>query len=176
MEGNTIRHNYCHPCTSPRRPRYVPCASEGRPTKSVLVGEVPWLFNDDFCTFSQFHLAFNVDLRFKGGSFLNRVARTTCPDRFCGGAGLAPEGSVSVTVPGHNRGSGLQHHHVPAVFLKPALPTGSGKDKCALILVGDYAGQIHPITKYRRKKGEVELDGSWFSCKDICPAYPFAPN
>lgn len=116
-----------------------------------------------------------MDLCFKGGSFINRVARTTCPDRFCGGAGPAPEGSVSVTVPGHNRGSGLQHHNIPAGFLKPALPTGSGSGKYALILVGDHAGEIHPIMKYRRKK-EVQLDGFWYSCADICPAYLFTPN
>lgn len=137
-----------------------------------LLGEISWLFNDAFCQFTHFHLAFNVDLCYKNGSFLNRVARTTCPDRFRG----APEGHISVTVPGHNRGSGIGHHHIPAKFLKPALPTGSGKDKFALILVGDSAGQIHPITTYRKKKREVQLGGSWFACKDICPAYPFDFN
>ena len=116
-----------------------------------------------------------MDLRFKGGLCINRVARTTCPDRFCGSAGPAPEGSVSVTAPGHNRGSGSERHNIPAKFLKPALPTGSGSGKYALILVGGRAGEIRPIMKYRRKK-EVQLDGSWFSCGDICPAYPFTPN
>ncbi|KAG9308195.1 hypothetical protein JVU11DRAFT_12290 [Chiua virens] len=143
------------------------------PVTAQLHSQIPWLFNDEFCKeFSSFHLAFNVDLHFERGSFLNRVARTTCPDRFCGPSGPAPEGSVSVTVPGHNRGSGIQHHFIPAQFLKPALPTGSGNDRCALILVGTLAGQIHPITKYRSRKKEVELMGTWFSCADICPAYP----
>jgi len=126
----------------------------------MLIGEVPWLFNNDLCNFSEFHLAFNVDLWFKGGSFLNCITCTTCPNHFCGGAGHAPKGSLSVTVPGHNREFRLQHYHIPTMFLKPALLNGSGKDKCALILVGDCTGQMHPVMKYCRQKEKIQLDRS----------------
>lgn len=142
-------------------------------------GEIPWIFDDAFADFSKFHLAFNVNLSFMRGSFLNRVARTTCPDRFMRTSGgvsePAPPGHVSVTVPGHNRGSGIEHHHIPARLLTPALPTSGGNKQLGLILVGELAGKIRPISKYRRKQREVEVEGSWYPCKHVCPAYPFNP-
>ncbi|KAH0825889.1 hypothetical protein J3R83DRAFT_7696 [Lanmaoa asiatica] len=142
-------------------------------------GEIPWVFDDAFCDFSKFHLAFNVDLRFMRGSFHNRVARTTCPDRFCrtsdGVSEPAPPGHVSVTVPGHNRGSGIEHYHIPAKFLTPTFPASGGNKQLGLILVGEHAGEVRPISKYRRKQRDVELEGTWYPCKHVCPVYSFNP-
>lgn len=89
--------------------------------------------------------------------------------------GPAPPGHVSVTVPGHNKGSGHEHHHIPAKFLTPALPSSGGNKQLGLILVGERAGEIHPISKYRKKQREVEVAGFWYPCKDVCPAYQFDP-
>ncbi|KAI5996703.1 hypothetical protein EDD15DRAFT_2364804 [Pisolithus albus] len=55
-------------------------------------GNVPWLFESDFCDFKSFHLGFNVSVGFTQVSLGKRVVRTVCPDRFTGQNGPALPG------------------------------------------------------------------------------------
>ncbi|KAI6096673.1 hypothetical protein EV401DRAFT_1895711 [Pisolithus croceorrhizus] len=85
-------------------------------TQTPDYGEVPWLFQSEFCDFKSFHLGFNVSLG-------KHIVRTVCPDRFVGQNGPAPSGSVCITVMRHNTGSAIQHLTIPARYLMPANPT-----------------------------------------------------
>ncbi|KAI6125360.1 hypothetical protein EDD16DRAFT_1703204 [Pisolithus croceorrhizus] len=109
-------------------------------TQTPDYGEVPWLFQSEFCDFKSFHLGFNVSVGFTQVSLGKRVVRTVCPDRFVGQNGPAPSGSVCVTVTGHNAGSAIQHLTIPARYLTPANPTG--KNQLCLVLKGSQAGRF----------------------------------
>ncbi|KAI6102241.1 hypothetical protein F5141DRAFT_1065723 [Pisolithus sp. B1] len=89
-------------------------------TQTPDYGEVPWLFESEFCDFKSFHLGFNVSLG-------KCVVQTVCPDRFVGQNGPAPSGSVCITVTGHNTGSAIQHLTIPAQYLMPANPTSKNQ-------------------------------------------------
>ncbi|KAI5987240.1 hypothetical protein EDD15DRAFT_2372686 [Pisolithus albus] len=116
-------------------------------------GDVPWLFQPDFCDFKSFHLGFNVSIGFTQVSLGKRVVRTVCPDRFMGQNGPALPGSVCVTVTGHNSGSAIQHLTIPARYLTPANPTG--KNQLCLVLKGPQAGQVVHIKKCQRNSKSV---------------------
>jgi len=140
----------------------------------VDTGNVQWLFASNFCDFSSYHLGFNVSVEFTQVSLGKRVVRTVCPDRFCGKDGIAPPGSVCVTVMGHNAGSGIQHLMIPARCLTPANPTG--KNQLCLVLKGAQAGRIVRIAKCQRKIDQVVTeDGDKFPFSDICVAFEYNP-
>ncbi|KAI6101989.1 hypothetical protein EDD16DRAFT_1525768, partial [Pisolithus croceorrhizus] len=105
----------------------------------VSTGDVPWLFEPDFCDFKSFHLGFNISVGFTQVSLGKRVVRTN---------GSVPPGSICVTVTGHNAGSAIQHLTIPAWYLMPANPTG--KNQLCLILKGPQAGQVVCIKKCQR--------------------------
>jgi len=139
------------------------------------IGNVPWLFQDNFCDFTSVHLGFNVSLQFTQASLGNRVVRTVCPDRFCGKDGRAPPGSVCVTVTGHNRGAGIQYLTIPGHYLTPANP--SGKRQLCLVLKGAKAGNIVRIKECRRKTAQVVTEeGENFPFSDICATFEFDKN
>ncbi|KAI6163467.1 hypothetical protein EDD17DRAFT_1756049 [Pisolithus thermaeus] len=121
-------------------------------------GDVPWLFEPDFCDFKSFHLGFNVSVGFTQVSLGKCVVRMVCPNRFTGQNGSVPPGSICVTVTGHNAGLAIQHLTIPARYLKPANPTG--KNQLCLILKGPQAGQVVHIKKCQRaSKSVVTEDG-----------------
>ena len=63
-----------------------------------LKGTIPWLFDDTFCHWSDWHVCFNVGLCYNNAALLKQVVRTPCPDQFLGKEGPAPPGCVSTTV------------------------------------------------------------------------------
>ncbi|KAI6120120.1 hypothetical protein EDD16DRAFT_1519071 [Pisolithus croceorrhizus] len=119
----------------------------------VSTGDVPWLFEPDFCDFKSFHLGFNVSVGFTQVSLGKCVVRMVCPNRFTGQNGSVPPGSICVTVTGHNAGLAIQHLTIPARYLKPANPTG--KNQLCLILKGPQAGQVVHIKKCQRASKSV---------------------
>jgi len=141
----------------------------------VGIGGVPWLFQDDFCDFASVHLGFNVSVGFTQASLGKRVVRTVCPNRFCGKDGPAPPGSVTITVTGHNRGSGIQHLVIPSHFLTPASP--AGKNHLCLVLKGAKAGRVVWIKECQKKSTQVVTEeGDVFPFSDICAAFEFNKN
>ena len=139
------------------------------------VGNVPWLFQDNFCNFTSVHLGFNVSLQFTQVSLGNCVVQTVCPDRFCGKDGCTPPGSVCVTVTGHNRGAGIQHLTIPGHYLTLANP--SRKQHLCLVLKGAKAGNIVWIKECRRKAAQVVTEeGQIFPFSDICAVFEFDKN
>ena len=132
-----------------------------------LKGTIPWLFDDTFCRWSDWHVCFNVGLRYNNAALLKRVVRTTCPDRFLGKEGPAPPGCVSTTVTALRTGARIEHHMIPASCLTPAAPKGKG-DTC-LILKGNKKGLIYAIAQCRTRKWEVVLgDGMTRPFDDVC--------
>ena len=141
----------------------------------VGIGNVPWLFQDDFCDFASVHLGFNVSVQFTQVSLGKHVIRTVCPNQFCGKDGLVPPGSVTIMVTGHNKGSGIQHLVIPSRFLTPASP--AGKNHLCLVLKGAKAGRVMQIRECRRKTTQVVMEeGNIFSFSDICAAFKFNKN
>ncbi|KAI5992982.1 hypothetical protein EDD15DRAFT_2196824 [Pisolithus albus] len=135
-------------------------------------GDVPWLFQPDFCDFKSFHLGFNVSVGFTQVSLGKRVVRTVCPDRFMGQNGPALPGSVCITVTGHNLGSAIQHLTIPARYLMPANPTG--KNQLCLVLKGPQAGQVVHIKKCQRNsKSVVTEHGVTLNFSDVCVAFEY---
>ncbi|KAI5994442.1 hypothetical protein EDD15DRAFT_2196055 [Pisolithus albus] len=135
-------------------------------------GDVPWLFQPDFCDFKSFHLGFNVSVGFTQVSLGKRVVRTVCPDRFMGQNGPALPGSVCVTVTGHNSGLAIQHLTIPARYLMPANPTG--KNQLCLVLKGPQAGQVVHIKKCQRNsKSVVTEHGVTLNFSGVCVAFEY---
>ncbi|KAI6124123.1 hypothetical protein EV401DRAFT_1886515 [Pisolithus croceorrhizus] len=127
-------------------------------TQTPDYGDVPWLFEPNFCDFKSFHLGFNVSIGFTQVSLGKCVVWTVCPNRFTGQNGSAPLGSICVTVTGHNAGSAIQHLTIPARYLKPANPTG--KNQLCLILKGPQAGQV--VHKEVPEGFQIGCDGGWY--------------
>ncbi|KAI6095221.1 hypothetical protein EV401DRAFT_1896106 [Pisolithus croceorrhizus] len=113
-------------------------------TQTPDYGNVPWLFEPDFCDFKSFHLGFNISIGFTQVSLGKCVVQTN---------GSAPLGSICVTVTGHNAGLAIQHLTIPAQYLMPANPTG--KNQLCLILKGPQAGQVVRIKKCQRASKSV---------------------
>ncbi|KAI5980959.1 hypothetical protein EDC04DRAFT_2617769 [Pisolithus marmoratus] len=68
---------------------------------NVDYGCVPWLFNNNFCDYANWHVCLRVGMSYNCGLLLKRVVCTMVPDHFSTvvhGHGLAPPGHVSVTV------------------------------------------------------------------------------
>jgi hypothetical protein len=123
------------------------------PTNFLCPGTIGWLFDDNFCDFSRHHLSFNIGVGFAGGSFMKRVMRTACLDRFCGGAGPALPGYVSLSATSNHSGRGIEHHNVPARFLTPATPTAKGQ--FVLVLQGELRGRFCQVFRWIRKERKV---------------------
>ncbi|KAI6148025.1 hypothetical protein BKA82DRAFT_4015093 [Pisolithus tinctorius] len=67
--------------------------------QTIDYGCVSWLFDNDFCNFSKWHVCLRVGLAYNRGTLGKRVVHTTIPDRFFSEKhGVAPPGHVSVTV------------------------------------------------------------------------------
>ncbi|KAI5994381.1 hypothetical protein EDD15DRAFT_2366460 [Pisolithus albus] len=142
-------------------------------TQTLDYGDVPWLFESDFCDFKSYHLGFNVSVSFTQVSLGKRVVRMVCPDRFSGQNGVAPPGSVCVTVTGHNAGSAMRRLTIPARYLTPANPTA--KNQLCLVLKGPQAGSIVRIKKCQRNsKSVVVEDDATISFSDICVAFEYS--
>ena len=146
----------------------------GVPTcDSNKIGEIPWLFQTNFCDFHRYHLGFTVSSEYKqysNASLHKRIVWTTCPDPFSSNAGVARPGDVCVTVTGHNRGSGIQHHIIPATHLKPANPTG--KNQLCLVIKGARAGEVVVVKKCQKNtRTIVSHDEESISFDDVCLAY-----
>ncbi|KAI6111070.1 hypothetical protein F5141DRAFT_1063453 [Pisolithus sp. B1] len=105
-------------------------------TQTPDYGNVPWLFEPNFCDFKSFHLGFNVSVGFTQVSLGKCVVRMVCPDRFTGSA--------------------IQHLTIPARYLMPANPTG--KNQLCLILKGPQAGQVVHIKKCQRTSKSVVME------------------
>ena len=140
----------------------------------VNIGEIPWLFQHNFYDSHRYQLGFTVSSEYKqynNASLHRRIVRTTSPDPFSSDeAGIAPPGHVCVTVTGHNRGSGIQHHIIPATCLKPANPTA--KNQVCLVIKGASAGEIVVVKKCQKSIRTIfSVEGAAFSFDDICLVY-----
>ncbi|KAI6027117.1 hypothetical protein EDC04DRAFT_2605984 [Pisolithus marmoratus] len=139
---------------------------------NIDYGCVPWLFNNNFCDYANWHVCLRVGMSYNCGSLLKRVVRTTVPDRFSTvvhGHGLAPPGHVSVTVTSSTVSANIEHHFIPARDLTPANPRSAGQ--YCLVLHGELVGQIHQVKKCQVKKDPkgVELeDGTKLPLGDVC--------
>ncbi|KIJ05986.1 hypothetical protein PAXINDRAFT_20793 [Paxillus involutus ATCC 200175] len=144
-------------------------------------GSISWLFDDTFCDFSRHYLSFNISAAFGGGRFTRRIMRTACPDRFCGGAGPAPPGCVSLSATSNHSGRGIKHYNVPARCLTPASPMTKGQ--FILVLRGDLKGRFCQVVRWVRKEKKAMVLPSvasssrdnciTLSAEDICLATPF---
>ncbi|KAI5997200.1 hypothetical protein EDC04DRAFT_2612590 [Pisolithus marmoratus] len=139
---------------------------------NVDYGCVPWLFNNNFCDYANWHVCLRVGMSYNCGSLLKQVVRTTVPDCFSTvvhGHGLAPPGHVSVTVTSSTVSANIKHHFIPAHDLTPANLRSAGQ--YCLVLHGELMGQIHWVKKCQVKKDPkgVELeDGTKLPLGDVC--------
>ena len=98
------------------------------------------------------------------------IVRTTCPDPFSCDAGVAPLGHVCVTVTGHNRGSAIQHHIIPASYLKPAHP--SAKNQLCVVVKGACSGEVVNIKQCQKNARKIIAhNGTEMSFDDVCLAF-----
>ena len=138
-----------------------------------VTGEIPWLFEPNFCNFQHYHLGFTVNYQyqaFNNVSLGKRIVRMTCPDLFSSDAGVAPPGHVCVTMMGHNRGSGIQHHIIPATCLAPVIPTA--KNQLCVVIKGPHLGEILNIKKCQKNSRTITVDdGTELSFDNICLAF-----
>ena len=145
---------------------------------NVNTGEIPWLFQPNFYDCHRYHLGFTVSSEYKqynNASLHRRIVRTTSPDPFYSDeAGVAPPGHVCVTVTGHNRGSGIQHHIIPAKYLRPANPIA--KNQLCLVIKGTHASEIVVVKKCQKSIRMVVSvnDEAAFSFDDVCLVYQSA--
>ena len=114
-----------------------------RPTK----GTIPWLFNDTFCHWSDWHVCFNVGLHYNNGALLKQAPWVRKVP--------APPGHVSTTVTTLCMGAQIKYHMIPASCLTPAVP--KGKSDMCLILKGDRKVLNFAIAHCRLRKQEVVL-------------------
>ncbi|KAI6094309.1 hypothetical protein EDD16DRAFT_1529263, partial [Pisolithus croceorrhizus] len=112
-------------------------------------GHVPWLFNNDFCDYSNWHVCLRVSLSYNCSSLVKQVVCTTAADRFSTvtqGHSSAPPGHVSVTVSSS---------------------------------MGKLISQIHQVKKCQSRKAPkgVELeDGTKLPFGDVCQVMPMSSH
>jgi hypothetical protein len=150
----------------------VPAASPS--TQPVPSGPLPWLFDDKFCDFTSHRVCLRVSTHYRVSSLNKRVVRTNCPDRFCGNAGRAPPGFVSVTVSSSSVSTTIEHHNISAEHLTPSAPSAA-KQYC-LILKGERAGEVHRIKKCMSRKPPLQVvleNGDTFPLADVCQVIPY---
>ncbi|KAI6160493.1 hypothetical protein EDD17DRAFT_1510324 [Pisolithus thermaeus] len=97
-------------------------------TQTPDYGDVPWLFEPDFCDFKSFHLGFNVSVGF-----------------------------TQVSLGKHNAGSAIQHLTIPARYLKPANPTGKNQ-LCLILKGPQAGQVVHIKKCQRASKSVVTED------------------
>ena len=110
--------------------------------------------------------------QFNNASLHRRIVQMMSPDPFHSNvAGSAPLGHVCVTVTSHNRGSGIQHHIIPAMCLRPADPTA--KNQLCLVIKGERVGEIIVVKKCQKSIRAIvsDHDGAVFSFGDVCLIY-----
>ena len=138
-----------------------------------VTGEIAWLFQPNFNNFQHYHLGFIVNHQYRlynNASMAKRIVRTTCPNPFSCVAGVAPPGHVCVTVTGHNRGSGIQHHIIPATYLKPTHP--SAKNQVCVVVKGPCSGEVVSIKQCRKNARKIIAhDDTEMSFDDVCLAF-----
>ncbi|KAL4065005.1 hypothetical protein V8B97DRAFT_2025797 [Scleroderma yunnanense] len=121
---------------------------------TLAQGTIPWLFDDSFSCFTDFHVCFNVRLHYNHGILVKQVD------------GPAPPGCVCTTVTALCTIK-IEHYMIPVECLTPAAPKGKG-EKC-LMLKGEKAGQIHVIKECRMKKWQVVLNnGTTLPFDNVC--------
>ncbi|KAL4062239.1 hypothetical protein V8B97DRAFT_2026896 [Scleroderma yunnanense] len=129
-------------------------------TPTVDKGNIPWLCDDAFCHFTDFHVCLNVGLGYD-------LVCTTCPNQFLGKDGEVLAGFLSVTVTAHCDSTKIEHHTIPAVHLTAAPPRAKGQT--CMVLKGELAGQIWCVKECRLKKQQVVLsNGVVLSLNDVC--------
>ncbi|KAI6011223.1 hypothetical protein BKA83DRAFT_4502778 [Pisolithus microcarpus] len=136
-------------------------------------GDIPWLFQPNFCNFHRLHLGFTVNDQYQpynNASLGKRIVRTRSPDPFRNDSGAVPHGHVCVTVTGHNRGSAIQTHVVPASCLKPANP--AAKNQLCVVIKGPRLGEVLNIKHCQKNARKVITeDGTVMSFEDVCLAF-----
>ncbi|KAI6164768.1 hypothetical protein EDD17DRAFT_1754624 [Pisolithus thermaeus] len=137
-------------------------------------GCVPWLFDNNFCDYTRWHVCLRVSLSYNHGTLHKRVVCTTAPDRFSTiEDGPAPPGHIAVMVTSSTVSTNIERHFVPAHYLTPANPTSTGQ--YCLVLRGTLAGQIFRVKKCQSKKEPkgVELNGgAKLPFGDVCQVVP----
>ncbi|KAI6096305.1 hypothetical protein EV401DRAFT_1895788 [Pisolithus croceorrhizus] len=124
-------------------------------------GCVPWLFDNNFCDYTKWHICLRVSLSYNHGTLHKQVVHTTAPDHFSTiEDGPAPPGHIAVMVTSSMVSTNIKHHFVPVCYLTPANPMSTSQ--YCLILWGTLAGQIFWVKKCQSKKEPkgVELNGS----------------
>ncbi|KIN95424.1 hypothetical protein M404DRAFT_34172 [Pisolithus tinctorius Marx 270] len=184
-----ITQSQCHSTTLPPLPSEYPSVDPGpsnpwvttpndvnlqrrseQERQTIDYGCVSWLFDNNFCNFSKWHVCLRVGLAYNCRTLGKRVVRTTILDRFFSEKhGVAPPGHVSVTVTSSTVSTIIEHHTILARDLSPANPTSTGQ--FCLILKGMLQGKIHHINKCQTKKslkGVVLEDGTQLLLHDVC--------
>ncbi|KIN98783.1 hypothetical protein M404DRAFT_31100 [Pisolithus tinctorius Marx 270] len=138
--------------------------------QTIDYGCVSWLFDNNFCNFSKWHVCLRVRLAYNHGTLGKWVVRTTIPDHFfLEKHGVAPPGHVSVTMTSSTVSTIIEHHTILACDLSPTNLTSTGQ--FCLILKGALQGEIHRINKCQTKKspkGVVLEDGTQLPLHDVC--------
>ncbi|KAG6326836.1 hypothetical protein ID866_12253, partial [Astraeus odoratus] len=84
---------------------------------------LPWLFDNNLCDFTLYHICFKVSIHYSGSSLSKWTVHTNCPNHFCGNAGCASPGFVSVTVSSSTVSSTVEHHNISVDCLTPSPPS-----------------------------------------------------
>ena len=138
-----------------------------------MTGEIAWLFQPNLRHFQHYHLGFTMSDQYRpynNASMAKRIVQTTCPDLFSCDAGVAPPGHVCVTVTGHNRGSGIQHHIIPVTYLKSMHP--SVKNQLCVVVKGPRMGEVVNIKQCQKNARKIVAhDGTEMSFDDVCLAF-----
>ncbi|KAI6128049.1 hypothetical protein EV401DRAFT_1885325 [Pisolithus croceorrhizus] len=147
-------------------------AEDLTPTASVY-GEIPWLFRPNFCDFTRLLLGFTVNDHYRpynNASIGKRIVRTRRSNPFSSDSGVVPLGHVCVTVTGHNRGSAVQTHVIPATYLRPANP--SAKNQLCVVTEGPRLGEVLNIKHCQKNARKiVAQDGTVMSFEEVCLAF-----
>ncbi|KAI6094984.1 hypothetical protein F5141DRAFT_1068815 [Pisolithus sp. B1] len=142
-------------------------AEDLTPTASVY-GEIPWLFQPNFCDFTRLLLGLTVNDHYRpynNASIGKRIVRTRRSNPFSSDSGVVPLGHVCVTVTGHNRGSAVQTHVIPATCLRPANP--SAKNQLCVVTEGPRLGEVLNIKHCQKNARKiVAQDGTVMSFEE----------
>ncbi|KAI6131171.1 hypothetical protein EV401DRAFT_1884066 [Pisolithus croceorrhizus] len=147
-------------------------AEDLTPTASVY-GEIPWLFRPNFCDFTRLLLGFTINDHYwlyNNASIGKRIVRTRRSNPFSSDSGVVPLGHVCVTMTGHNRGSAVQTHIIPATCLRPANP--SAKNQLCVVTEGPHLGEVLNIKHCQKNARKiVAQDGTVMSFEEVCLAF-----
>ncbi|KAI5988225.1 hypothetical protein F5J12DRAFT_786916 [Pisolithus orientalis] len=89
------------------------CCSE-QEQQSIDYGCMSWLFDNDFCNFSKWHVCLRVRLAYNHGTLGKQVVCTTISDHFFSEKhGMAPPGHVLATMTSSTASTIIEHHTLP---------------------------------------------------------------